>query len=184
MPRLALPILTERLTLRSMRVEDHADVLAYRSRSEVGVHLPCGVLNGDQVADWIAESITAGRIDQVHPAMTLAVELDGRVIGDVLLRADGIDGVDGKQYEIGWAFNPDHGKQGFATEAARALADTAFKTLGVHRVWARLDPANTPSVRVCERLGMRREALFEKASWWHGRWDDLAIYAIRADEWR
>ena len=88
MPRLALPILTERLTLRSMRAEDHADVLAYRSRSEVGVHLPCGVLNGDQVADWIAESVTAGRIDQVHPAMTLAVELDGRVIGDVLLRAD------------------------------------------------------------------------------------------------
>ncbi len=184
MPRLALPITTSRLTLRSMRVEDHADVLAYRGLVAVGHHLPGGALDGEQVADWIAESITAGLIDPRHAAMTLAVERERRVIGDLLLRADGVDGVDGKQYEVGWAFNPDDGRQGYATEAARALTDATFHRLGAHRVWARLDPANAPSVRVCERLGMRREALFERASWWHGTWDDLAIYAIRADEWR
>jgi aminoglycoside 6'-N-acetyltransferase len=31
---------------------------------------------------------------------------------------------------------------------------------------------------------MRREALFERASWFKGEWTDLAVYAIRADEWR
>jgi aminoglycoside 6'-N-acetyltransferase len=58
----------------------------------------------------------------------------------------------------------------------------AFDEVGVHRVWAQLEPANTPSARICERLGMRREALFEQASWFKGEWSDLAIYAIRADE--
>ena len=73
---------------------------------------------------------------------------------------------------------------GYATEAARAITSAAFDDLGVHRVWAQLEPANTASARICERLGMRREALFERASWFKGQWTDLAVYAIRADDWR
>jgi len=181
--RLTLPIRTERCVLRSLRPEDHADVLDYRSRTEVGIHLPGGTLGPLQTADWLADAVTAGLIDERRPAMTVGVEHTGRIIGDLLLRADGVDGPDGRQFEVGWAFNPDFGGRGLATEAARALVDAAFDQLAAHRVWARLDPANAPSVGVCDRLGMRPEALFERATWWHGRWDDLAIYAVRADEW-
>ncbi len=80
-------------------------------------------------------------------------------------------------------FAPDVAGQGYATEAARALVDLAFGELGVRRVWAQLEPENTRSARVCERLGMRREALFVQGSWFKGRWSDLAIYALLADEW-
>ena len=80
-------------------------------------------------------------------------------------------------------FTPDVQGQGYATEAARALAAVAFSEIGAHRVWAQLEPENTGSSRICERLGMRREAYFEKGSWFKERWTDLAIYAIRADEW-
>jgi RimJ/RimL family protein N-acetyltransferase len=59
----------------------------------------------------------------------------------------------------------------------------AFRQVGVHRVWAQLEPDNAASSRVCERLGMRREALYEKASWSKDAWTDLAVYAIRAEEW-
>jgi hypothetical protein len=31
---------------------------------------------------------------------------------------------------------------------------------------------------------MRREALYEKASWFKGRWTDLAVHAVRVDEWQ
>lgn len=181
--RLHLPIVTERCILRSLRVDDHADVLSYRSRVEVGRHLPGGALDAVQVGDFIAASVTAGLLDERRPALTLGVEWDGHIVGDLLLRVDGVDGPDGRQFEVGWAFNPAVGGRGLATEAARALVDAAFGQLSAHRVWARLDPANLPSVGVCDRLGMRREALFERASWWHGDWDDLAIHAIRADEW-
>ena len=80
-------------------------------------------------------------------------------------------------------FTPDVQGQGYATEAARALAEVAFTEVGAHRVWAQLEPENTASSRICERLGMRREAYFEQGSWFKERWTDLAIYAIRADEW-
>jgi RimJ/RimL family protein N-acetyltransferase len=183
MSRVSLPIATERLVLRSFRPGDEDDVLAYRSVASVVRYIPGEPKTREEVADLVAERATAGRIDPTSPNLTLAVELDGRVIGDVLLLLEGLDGKDGRQAEIGWVFAPDVAGQGYATEAARAITDAAFREVGVHRVWAELEPENTASSRVCERLGMRREAVFVKASWFKERWTDLAVYAIVEDEW-
>lgn len=184
MPRVRLPVRTDRLLLRSFRPGDEDDVLAYRSVPHVVRYIPGDPKTREEVADLVSERATAGRIDAKQPIMTLAVELDGRVVGDVLLHLDGLDGADGRQAEVGWVFTPEVGGRGYATEAAGELLRVAFEELGVHRVWAQLEPGNTGSSRICERLGMRREALFEQASWFKGRWTDLAVYAIRADEWR
>jgi RimJ/RimL family protein N-acetyltransferase len=183
MPRVRLPITTERLVLRSLRPGDERHVFAYRSVPEVVRYIPGEPKTLEQVQDMVAERGTAGRIEPAQPICTLAVELEGRVIGDVLLHLDGPDGHDGRQAEIGWVLAPDMQGMGYATEAAEALVRVAFDELGVHRVWAQLDGENDASARICERLGMRREALFAKGSWFKGRWTDLAVYAIRADEW-
>jgi aminoglycoside 6'-N-acetyltransferase len=184
MPRVRLPIATDRLILRSFRPGDEEDVFAYRSVPEVVRYIPGEPKTREQVADMVAERATAGRVEPSQPICTLAVELDGRVVGDVLLHLDGLDGHDGRQAEIGWVFAPDVQGHGYATEAARELVRVAVEELGVHRVWAQLDGENTASARICERLGMRREAWFERASWFKDQWTDLAVYAIRADEWR
>jgi RimJ/RimL family protein N-acetyltransferase len=60
--------------------------------------------------------------------------------------------------EIGYVLHPDHGGQGLASEAVRALLEIAFVTIGLHRVSARIDARNLRSLRLAERLGMRREA--------------------------
>lgn len=184
MPRVRLPIATERLLLRSFRPGDEADVFAYRSRPDVVRYIPGDPRTEEEVADLVAERASAGRVDERAPILTLAVELDGRVVGDVLIHLDGLDGHDGRQAEIGWVFHPDHAGQGYATEAARAITRAAFEDLGVHRVWAQLEPENAASARLCERLGMRREALFVNASWFKGQWTDLAVYAVLDHEWR
>ena len=54
-----------------------------------------------------------------------------------------------------------HGR-GFATEAAQAVLDVCFNTLGAHRVYAQLDARNEASARLCERLGMHQEALLRE----------------------
>ncbi len=54
--------------------------------------------------------------------------------------------------------HPAYGGRGLATEAVRALVALAFGPFGLHRVYAQLDPRNTASVRLCERLGMTHEA--------------------------
>jgi aminoglycoside 6'-N-acetyltransferase len=184
MPRVRLPIATDRLLLRSFRPGDEDDVFAYRSVPEVVRYIPGEPKTREEVADLVAERATAGRIDAKQPALTLAVELDGRVVGDVLVHLDGLDGADGRQTEVGWVFAPEVHGHGYATEAARELLRVAFEEVGVHRVWAQLDGLNTASARICERLGMRREALFEKASWFKEQLTDRAVYGLRADEWR
>lgn len=184
MPHVRLPITTDRLVLRSFRPGDEADVFAYRSVPEVVRFIPGDPRTEDEVADLVAERASAGRLDADRPALTLAVELDGRVVGDVLIHLAGPNGVDLRQVEIGWVFAPDVAGNGYATEAARALVRVSFEELGVHRVWARVEPRNEPSVRLCERLGMRREGVLEQASWFKGEWTDLAFYALLADEYR
>ena len=183
MPRVRLPIATDRLLLRSFRPGDEDDVFAYRSVPDVVRYIPGEPKTREQVEDLVAERATAGRVDDTSRILTLAVELDGRVVGDVLIHLDGLDGADGRQAEIGWVFTPDVQGRGYATESARALVRAAFEELGVHRVWAQLEPVNTASARICERLGMRREALFSKASWFKGQWTDLAVYAVLEHEW-
>ncbi len=166
-----------------MRPGDADDVYAYRSLPEVARYLPGEPHSEHEAAEWVAGALTDGTIDDAHQWLALAIEQSGRMIGDLLVRLDGVDGPDGRQAEIGWAMRPGSQGHGFATEAVRALVDAAFRDLRLHRVWARLDPTNEPSARLCERVGMRREALFVRASWHKGAWTDLAVYALRADEW-
>jgi RimJ/RimL family protein N-acetyltransferase len=51
---------------------------------------------------------------------------------------------------------PDLDGRGYAFQAAAAVVDYAFGTLGIARVVADVDEPNAASIRVLEKLGMRR----------------------------
>ncbi len=63
--------------------------------------------------------------------------------------------------EVGWRFDPAAWGHGYATEGARAALREAFTTLGLPEVCSLPQVDNPASVRVCERLGMRRERVVE-----------------------
>ena len=59
--------------------------------------------------------------------------------------------------EVGWGLRASaHGK-GYATEGATAAIDWAFDTLGWDSVIHCIHKDNTPSIRVADRLGSRRQ---------------------------
>jgi len=176
-----LPRRTERLVLRPFRRGDEQDVLAYRSREDVVRYMPADPLREDAAEAFIAERLTATQIAADNDRIILAVEREGQVIGDVLIKA-GL--MADRQAEIGWAFNPDFHGRGLATEAARELLALAFGDLAMHRAWAQLDPRNAASASLCERLGMRQEGYFREDMWFKGEWGDTAVYALLAPEWR
>src|SRR5271155_3026914 len=62
--------------------------------------------------------------------------------------------------EIGYTFSRAYQHSGLATEAARAVLDFAFDSLGLNRVLATTDCRNAPSVALMERLGMKRSGEF------------------------
>ena len=74
--------------------------------------------------------------------------------------------------------------QGYATEAAAALCDYAFRVLGVHRIQARHFLHNPASWRVMQKLGMQREGVLRGAVRKEGRFEDLVLYAVLAEDWR
>ena len=58
------------------------------------------------------------------------------------------------ELEIGWAVSLSYRGQGYATEAAQALAAYAFETFRVARLVAFTERSNRASIRVMQRLGM------------------------------
>jgi len=62
------------------------------------------------------------------------------------------------EIEIAFALQQKYWNQGYATEAAAASIDAAFKSLGIRSLVATVYPDNKPSLRVLEKLGMRLES--------------------------
>lgn len=61
------------------------------------------------------------------------------------------------EFGLFYAISPSRQRQGFATEAARALVDYAFRDLHLRRVVATTTYDNRASIGVMEKLGMRVE---------------------------
>jgi [ribosomal protein S5]-alanine N-acetyltransferase len=61
------------------------------------------------------------------------------------------------EVEIGYRLKRAAWGQGYATEAALAVRDYAFTTLCLKRLIALIDPSNTTSIRVAEKIGMQYE---------------------------
>ncbi len=57
--------------------------------------------------------------------------------------------------EVGWGLHPDAQGRGYGVEAATAAMDYAFDVLGWDDVIHCIDPDNTPSQRLAERVGSR-----------------------------
>ncbi|WP_120496473.1 GNAT family N-acetyltransferase [Kiloniella sp. EL199] len=60
-----------------------------------------------------------------------------------------------REVEIGWRFNRKSWGCGYATEAATAIINHGLQILGLDRIVADIDPQNTPSIKVAEKIGMR-----------------------------
>jgi RimJ/RimL family protein N-acetyltransferase len=62
----------------------------------------------------------------------------------------------GPDIEIGWRLHPAAWRQGYAGEAAGPLLRHGLADLRLPEIVADIDPANLASVRVAEKIGMRR----------------------------
>jgi RimJ/RimL family protein N-acetyltransferase len=58
------------------------------------------------------------------------------------------------ELEIGYALASQQRRQGYATEAVRALVDYAFRVLNVGRIFASTNRSNTGSIGLMRRIGM------------------------------
>lgn len=177
-----LPIETGRLVLRRYEDRDVGDILEYSREADYWLA---------RSLDWMpaANSIRAcfdaqrdQKISEFPQWVSLMMELksERKVIGCVGI---GITNREQGQASIGWMLGCRYQGQGLATEAAHALVDFGFASMGLHRIFARTGKSNIRSWRLMERLGMRREAHFCQSHKVRDAWDDEFVYAILAHEW-
>jgi [ribosomal protein S5]-alanine N-acetyltransferase len=175
------PIETERLILREFRASDEPDIHEYASDPEVVRFMEWGPnsreMTRSALRGWLKEQELG-----LEDSVTLAIELksEGRLIGTIRIA---VKDERNRAADFGYSLNRRYWGSGYATEATRALLDTAFRRLDIHRMFATCDTRNIASYRVMEKLGMRREATFEKDVIQKGEWRDSYLYAILADEW-
>ena len=61
-------------------------------------------------------------------------------------------------YEIGWIFNKNYWRQGYAFESCKAVVEYAFNQLEAHKIFAEAIDS-VKSVGLMKKLGMRLEGI-------------------------
>jgi RimJ/RimL family protein N-acetyltransferase len=174
---------TERLELRPVRDDDVDRILEYRNLPEV-----TRWLLRTQVDPESFRSAWRRAAEDPYDH-SVAVTLDGVVIGTISLEV--VDGMGQPgmpprtEAQLGYIFDPAYGGHGYATEAVTTMVAYAFDQLGVRRITAGCFADNLPSVRILEKVGMRREQHGIRDSW-HAElgWVDGYTYGLLAETWR
>lgn len=89
-----------------------------------------------------------------------------------------------RRAEIGYALRGDHWGRGIATEAVSLALDWAFRTLGLHRVEADIDPHNLRSRNLLLRLGFAAEGVLRERFFVEDQATDSEIFGLLADDWK
>jgi RimJ/RimL family protein N-acetyltransferase len=173
----------DRLRLRPLTTADTDALLAYRADPEVCRYLPFPPMDASEIARRLREQWHQLDLHEEGQNVTLGAELrdTGELVGDVILMFKSAEHGNG---EIGWVFHPKVAGRGYATEAATAMLDWGFGPVGLRRVVARLDDRNDASARLCERLGMRREAHLIENEFFKGELTSELDYGILSHEWK
>lgn len=150
-------ITTGRLDLRPPAADDLPWILAHMNTRAVmrnlgGIRSPVKVAQG---LDADVAAFTGGG----HRRWTIWLRDENRRIGRCglfhVMTEAAPDGLRGQQ-EIGWTLAEAFWGKGYAGEAARAVLDFGFDTLGLPVIFAQTSDSNAASTRLMVRLGFVR----------------------------
>ena len=121
-----------------------------------------------------------------HKAVSLSILLEGKVVGntgwtDWKDEADAM-GVRFASADIGYWIAADYEGRGIVTRCVAALIRHAFEEYSMKRLTIRAQPENEKSWAVAERLGFKREGTMRSVCQFNGKWIDLHLYALLAED--
>jgi ribosomal-protein-alanine N-acetyltransferase len=164
---------TKRLTLRRLVMDDLNELFALYSDPEIRKYFPEGVLGFKDTKEELEWFLNG---HPKHPELGLWATIHketGKFIGRCGLLPWTIEGQD--EVEIAYLLDKSFWKQGLATEAATGILHYGFEQLHLSRLICMIDPENTASQRVAERIGMTFE---KKVDGYQGENLPFYIYSI------
>jgi ribosomal-protein-alanine N-acetyltransferase len=151
---------TERLFLRHFQTTDDAPMYQVFCDADV-MRFSDGVQTKEWVQAWLETCLERYKKWGFGPYGVVEQSSKGIIGYCGLFYFPEINGQ--PEVEIGYRWARSAWGQGYATEAAKAVRDFAFTTLGIKRLIAMIDPSNIASIRVAEKIGMKyeKEVMFE-----------------------
>lgn len=168
-------LVTARLRLRPVRQRDFDSLYAMFNDPDVMRFYP-GLRDRAQTQEWIDWNASAW---EKHATGFFALERleDDAFVGQCGPLPQEVD--DRFDYEVAYLLAREHWGRGYATEAARACRDWAFRTFEPDRVVSFIAPDNQRSIHVAQRNDMKllKQRYVE-------RWKrEILIYGITSVDW-
>jgi RimJ/RimL family protein N-acetyltransferase len=169
---------SERLVLRRITRDDYAFFARIHAMPEVRRYLGDGrPYSAEGSRAWIERTLANYQSLNLGP-LAVVCKSDDQLIGrcglnDLVVEANAAPGTSPRGWfqrreapagmelvetpDLGYTFDPVSWGHGFATEAARCIFDYARANLQWPRIVSVIHAANARSLRVAERLGLRRD---------------------------
>ncbi|GAA2646044.1 MULTISPECIES: GNAT family N-acetyltransferase [Nonomuraea] len=171
----------ERLGLREVTVDDVDALHAVYGDPAATHHLPFDPRTREEVAEIVAEAITAAAATPRRLYVLAVTDSETRaVIGVARLH---IEADHPHSAEIGLGLRSDLWGRGIGTDLIRLLLKFGFKDLGLHRLWGARSPANTAAQLAMLVAGMVEEGRIRHHVPTPAGWRDSIVHSALADEW-
>lgn len=167
---------TKRLLLRPFYNNDLCDLFEIYSQEKTCQYLLGDTWTEENKYDYFEDRIANQQLKE-HNTLFLAVVYNNKVIGELQAWYEYKETL-----EIGFIFNQDFAGYGFAYEAVSAFIDYLF-SLDIHRIYARTNSENTPSIKLCQKIELRQEAHIKQGLYVKNNWCDYLIFAILKSEY-
>ena len=172
---------TERLILRKPTLKDSEAIFELCRRPETSQYSYWRPHNNvNETREMIKQKLCDIRKGALPPFFAVEEKSTGQVVGTCsYVSADNCY----KSVEIGYSILSDCWGQGFGAEVAWGLTGYAFDRMEAQRVYARVLPENTASLKLLEKLGFAFEAVLKKDFFFDGKVSDVAVLAMTDDEY-
>jgi ribosomal-protein-serine acetyltransferase len=149
--------------------------------------------NREHLARWMPWAATYGHQDSLDYIAKTRAQLEAGdgfegavVVGGEIVGGAGCHAVDrlNRSTSIGYWLAADAQGSGLMTATVRVLLDHAFDAWDLHRVVIEAVVDNARSRAIPERLGFTQEGVLKEAKLVRGRYEDAALYAMLATDWR
>ncbi|MBQ6567355.1 MAG: GNAT family N-acetyltransferase, partial [Treponema sp.] len=90
---------------------------------------------------------------------------------------------DDKKSEMGYELNRNYQRRGIMGEALTLVLDFAFSSSDMNRIEAFIEPANTASQALADRLGFVKEGEMRDYELCRGKLIDITLWALLRRDW-
>lgn len=158
-------IITERLSLRQLKIEDENEIFVLRSDERVLKYLDIPIAKTIDDARNFIEKINNGIINNEWIYFGITLKNKTKLIGTICIWNISKDGLTA---DIGYVLHPDFQGRGIMREALIKVINYGFEIMKLKSIDADVDPNNFKSIKLLEKNGF----LYNRIS------DNGVIYSV------